>query len=281
MSKRPRIGALGLLVILPLVMAGCGREHRLPTAASPPKDFVAPAPKLDAPDERVLETTRGRGHQHLIAEAKGALGAVLTGEQVYFQKSGGTYTDVPDTADLRVTLGVYLGEVLRRWAFSVSEASDTGFVATARGLPHTTAHGIVVTLRFVRGQPPSWTVEDARHDHGNGRPGEPHGAIIADAIAQAKGALGAVYAGERIYYQKWNLFTDAADTAAIRLKLDVSGLDAVSRQWTFSVSGASPTGFLAKAQGREDTDAEGIAVTLNYQLGQPVVLAVQRRRPRH
>jgi hypothetical protein len=158
-------------------MIGCGRGGRLPTAVTPPTDLAGTAPNLDARDEGIRETMRGRGHHHLppravIAEAKGALGAVITGEQVYLQRWG-TFTDVPDTADFRVTLGVYLGDVLRRWVFSVSGASDTGFVATARGRPNREAEGIVVTLRYVRGQPPSWVVEDTRHGRGKTRFREP------------------------------------------------------------------------------------------------------------
>jgi hypothetical protein len=101
-----------------------------------------------------FEWPRGR---QLIAEAKEALGAVLTGEQVYYQKFG-TFTDAADATDLRVEIGVDLSESSRRWAFAVSAASVTGFVATARGRDDTQAEGIVVTLSYVRGQPPMWTV---------------------------------------------------------------------------------------------------------------------------
>lgn len=81
-----RIRVLGLLLALTVAVIGCGREGRIPTAATPPKDLVDGAPKLGARLERVSETMRGRGHQHLppralIAEAGEALGAVLTGEQ--------------------------------------------------------------------------------------------------------------------------------------------------------------------------------------------------------
>jgi hypothetical protein len=276
-SKRPRIRTLCLVVLLLLVTIGCGREGRLPTAVTPPNDLTSATPNLDTRDGRMLETVRDRGHRHLpprvvIAEAKEGLGAVLTGEQVYFQKWA-AFTDVADTADFRVTLGVYLGDLLQRWDFSVSGASVTGFVATARGRPYTEAEGIVMTLRYVRGQPVSWAVEGTHHDRGFG---DPRDAIIAEA----KGALGAVLTGEQSYYQRWGTFTDVADTADFRVTLGVY-LDEPSRQWAFSVSGASVTGFLAKAQGRDHTDAEGITVTLSYQRGQPVVWTVQPRRPRH
>jgi hypothetical protein len=166
-SERPCIRALCLLVLLPLVTIGCGREGRLPTAVAPPNDLMSAAPNLDARDaEHMLETVRGRGHRHLpphavIAEAREGLGAVLTGEQVYFQKWA-TFTDVPDTADFRVTLGVYLGNLLHRWAFSVSGASVTGFLAKAQGRHDTDAEGITVTLSYQRGQPVVWAVQRRR-----------------------------------------------------------------------------------------------------------------------
>ena len=174
MSERQRFGVLCLLVVLSVAMIGCGHEERLPTAATSPNDLGAAAPNLGSRDEGIQ--TR-RGHQHMpphavIGVVKQALGAVLTVEQVYYQRWG-TFTDVPDTTDLRVRFGLDLGDVLRRWAFSVSGASVTGFVATARGRPHTEAEGIVVTLRYVRGQPLSWVVEDTRHDHEKKRFREP------------------------------------------------------------------------------------------------------------
>lgn len=67
-------------------------------------------------------------------------------------------------------------------------------------------------------------------------------------------------------------------SAGIRIKLGGYGLQEPSRQWTSSVSGASVTRFVARAQGHAETDAEGITVTLGYHVGQPVGWAVQRRR---
>jgi hypothetical protein len=153
-------------VLVPLVTIGCSREVRLPTAAAPPNDLSSAAPNLDVRNERNLETLRGRGRRHLpprvvIAEAKEGLGAVLTGEQVYFQKWQ-TFTDVPDTADIRVTLGVYLGDLLHRWDFSVSGAAVTGFLARAEGRDDTDAAGITVTLGYQRGQPVAWAVQRRR-----------------------------------------------------------------------------------------------------------------------
>jgi hypothetical protein len=166
-SERQCIGVLCLLVGLPVAMIGCGREGRLPTATTSPKDLVGAAPSLDARDEGMLETMRGRGHQHiparaLVAEAKNALGAVLTWEQVYYQKWG-TFTDVPATADFGAILGVSFGDLLRRWELSVSDASVTGFLAKAQGRDQTAAERITVILRYQRGKPLVWRVLHRRH----------------------------------------------------------------------------------------------------------------------
>lgn len=167
MAERPCIAVLCLLVVLPVVMIGCGGEGRLPTAVTPPDDPKAAAPNLDARDERMIQTMRGRGHPHsphraLIVEAKEALGAVLTGEQVYYQLWL-TFKDVPATADFRVALGVYFpDDLLRRWTFSVSGASVTGFLATAEGRCDADAEGISVTLSYQRGQPVVWAVQRRR-----------------------------------------------------------------------------------------------------------------------
>jgi hypothetical protein len=146
-------------------MSGCGREARLPTAVAPLDEFKA-APNLGAGDQREPVMMRGRGHRHLpsrtlIAEAKEALGAVLTGEQVYYQKWG-TFTDVPDTADFGAVLGVYFGDLIRRWDFSVGDASGSAFVAKAQGRDGTDAKGITVTLTYEVGEPLLWNVERRR-----------------------------------------------------------------------------------------------------------------------
>jgi hypothetical protein len=155
-----------LCLLLPLIMTGCDREGQFPTAVSPPTGGDAP-PNLGARDEDMSDTMRGRDHQNwthraIIAEAKEALlVGVATGELVYYQQYI-TFIDVADTADFRVKLGVVFGDMGCRWAFSVSGASVTGFVAQAQGRDDTKAEGITVTLSYQRGQPIVWTVENAR-----------------------------------------------------------------------------------------------------------------------
>jgi hypothetical protein len=151
----------GLLwaVWLPLVMAGCGAAERLPTTVPEPASRMqAATPEADAPSMAAPGRWRARSP---VAEARRALGAVLTGEQAYLQRWG-TFTVAADTTEIRTKLGVYLDEPSRRWIFSVGEATSTGFVASARGRDHTAARGIVVTLRYERGQPLRWTVERHR-----------------------------------------------------------------------------------------------------------------------
>jgi len=97
----------------------------------------------------------------MIAEAKAGLAAILTGEQVYFQKWG-SYVAVPDAANIDVALGVALDELLPRWDFTVGNVSATGFVAEARGRQGTDAERWTVTLLYERGQPVEWTVERRR-----------------------------------------------------------------------------------------------------------------------
>src|SRR6185295_4896093 len=72
----------------------------------------------------------------LIAEAKESLLTVLALEQVYFQRHL-VFFSVVDTAEIRRTSGADLSEPGRRWAFSATDLSFTGFVAIAEGRPGT------------------------------------------------------------------------------------------------------------------------------------------------
>jgi hypothetical protein len=165
MSERLFICTVCLLLVLPVVMIGCGHERRLPTSVARVHQSTAAAPQRDA-REGMRETGLARGRDHLtppaaIAEAKAGLGGVFTGEQVYYQAFL-TFLDVPDTADFRVALGVYLGDLLDRWDFAVSGASVNGFIATAEGRCGTDAERITVTLSHQRGQPVVWAVQRRR-----------------------------------------------------------------------------------------------------------------------
>src|SRR5688572_16888563 len=99
------------LIALALVMAGCDGGGRPPTAVFPPSgDVAAMASNLPSGEDAIAERLHDRDHRHwprrrVIAEARQALEAVFSGEQIYYQKFG-TFTDAADTADLRVKMGV-------------------------------------------------------------------------------------------------------------------------------------------------------------------------------
>lgn len=153
--RRSHARFLQLAVLLPVLVTGCGRRERFPTAVLQGGSETGAA-ALKASVAHSSEDMRDPGPGHLprspvIVEAKEALGALLTGEQTYYQREA-TFTNVAGIAEIRAVLGVDLSSLSHRWAFSVSEASMIGFVATARGRAEKAA-GIVVTLHVVRGQP--------------------------------------------------------------------------------------------------------------------------------
>jgi len=86
-------------------------------------------------------------------EAKGAIGALITAEQVYFQKSGGTKY-AANLGELENGLYGKLVDVTEakvNWGFNVEEktGADPGFTITATGAgPNTT--GLVVVYDFNR-----------------------------------------------------------------------------------------------------------------------------------
>lgn len=159
MSERPSNHISIVLVMLLFAVCGCGRQGPLPTALAPSDGLTTPASGLEARNGRILATTPADAHKQpptaLTAEVREALKGVFTGEQVYFQRNS-TFIDVPSNADFVVTLGVNLGDLVRRWNFSVSGASQAGFVASARGRDDSEAAGITVTLTHHRGQPIVW-----------------------------------------------------------------------------------------------------------------------------
>lgn len=92
-------------------------------------------------------------------EAKGAIGAVITAQQTYYQVKG-TYFS-PETfrpnADGQ-TLNCDLTDALTNWDISVTTADQTGFVvqAVGKGTNHT---GRLVRLTYSRTLPPDWHEE--------------------------------------------------------------------------------------------------------------------------
>lgn len=86
-------------------------------------------------------------------EAKGAIGAVITAEQVYYQQNGAT-TYAPDLTAVNVDLGV---DVKKNWTVLITSATNTAFTITATS---TTDPTNVVTYEYDRATTPptsKWT----------------------------------------------------------------------------------------------------------------------------
>jgi len=89
------------------------------------------------------------------SEAKGAIGAIITAEQTYFQANPGTgYTS---TLSL---LNVDLTDVSHNWTPSITNIVNTqgaeGFTITMTG-NSTQTNTLVVTCTYSRSAPPVWT----------------------------------------------------------------------------------------------------------------------------
>ena len=94
-------------------------------------------------------------------EAKGAIGAVVTAEQTYYQVHN-IYIDdvfVPITNPPTGTqiLNCDLTDALHNWDINVTSASADGFLVTATG--KNAAAGLTQTLTFSRTAAPVWTPE--------------------------------------------------------------------------------------------------------------------------
>jgi type IV pilus assembly protein PilE len=95
-------------------------------------------------------------------EAKGAIGAIISAEQVYFQKNGSYLTTgVGTTATIETNLGIDLTESKKNWAFGIaaSGAGTDGFKVTATGQASTPADKLGVTYTHSRTTGPDWKDE--------------------------------------------------------------------------------------------------------------------------
>ena len=89
------------------------------------------------------------------SEAKGAIGAVITAEQTYFQANPASgYTSTLSN------LNVDLTDVSHNWTITVTAIVNTpgseGFTVTATGTSQQTST-LVVTCAYSRAAPPVWT----------------------------------------------------------------------------------------------------------------------------
>lgn len=88
-------------------------------------------------------------------EAKGAIGAVITAEQTYYQANpdGGPNEYTAVTADLNVDLT----DVSHNWTITISAADANGFTVLATGITGQPTEGLTVQCVFTRGAAPVWT----------------------------------------------------------------------------------------------------------------------------
>ncbi len=66
-------------------------------------------------------------------EAKGAIGAIITAEQTYFQQNGIYIVDTLAPNGAGQTLNCDVTEALNNWNIAISGASNTGYTVTATG----------------------------------------------------------------------------------------------------------------------------------------------------
>jgi prepilin-type N-terminal cleavage/methylation domain-containing protein len=95
-------------------------------------------------------------------EAKGAIGAVITAEQTYFQLNpdGGApnyTTDVFQANGLNQKLNCDLTDALTNWDIRVTAADNNSFTVLAVGRAGTPTVGRSVQLVYTRTAQPAWT----------------------------------------------------------------------------------------------------------------------------
>ncbi len=91
-------------------------------------------------------------------EAKGAIGAIVSAEQVYLQRYSTFKAPLANVAAVETDLRLDLSEAKQNWNFSV--ASDNpldGFTITATGVTGKTTAGLTVTYKHSRTSGPEWT----------------------------------------------------------------------------------------------------------------------------
>jgi prepilin-type N-terminal cleavage/methylation domain-containing protein len=87
-------------------------------------------------------------------EAKGAIGAVITAEQTYYQLHGeyadDTFVPNPAAGDSMQALNCDLTEALKNWDIKVTDANNQGFTVTAIGKTGGSADKLSVSYFYSR-----------------------------------------------------------------------------------------------------------------------------------
>jgi prepilin-type N-terminal cleavage/methylation domain-containing protein len=90
-------------------------------------------------------------------EAKGAIGAVITAEQTWYQVHGSYTTDTFTTNAVGQNLNCDLTDALTNWTITVTTADANGFVVIATGKPSPApTNGRSVQLTYTRTAQPAW-----------------------------------------------------------------------------------------------------------------------------
>jgi len=97
-------------------------------------------------------------------EAKGAIGAIISAEQVYFQKPENQHYFGPaaDAAAIESGLGIDLTEAKVNWTFAISGGDVDGFTVTATGKGDKPSKNLGVTYTHSRSGKPDagWSDND-------------------------------------------------------------------------------------------------------------------------
>ena len=89
-------------------------------------------------------------------EAKGAIGAVITAEQTYYQIKGTYADDTFKQGAAGQNLNCDLTDALNNWEISVAAQGSTGFTVLAKGKAGGPTDGRSVTLVYSRTAQPQW-----------------------------------------------------------------------------------------------------------------------------
>jgi prepilin-type N-terminal cleavage/methylation domain-containing protein len=92
-------------------------------------------------------------------EAKGAIGAVITAEQTWYQLNGTYYQELnfKQNGAPPQKLNCDLTDALTNWGFTMTAADGNGFTVVATGKPGGPTDGRSVTLVYSRTGPAQWT----------------------------------------------------------------------------------------------------------------------------
>ena len=87
-------------------------------------------------------------------EAKGAIGAVITGEQTFYQKG---VTGTPTYTTTIASLNVDLTDTDGKWTITIPSANATSFTVLATGVAGSSCAGLTEQCAYTKGAEPVWT----------------------------------------------------------------------------------------------------------------------------